>query len=112
MRAGWGYHCPVKQLLYWYGLVCIAYTSLLFFMSPEIEPQNCEEYISNSSAVMPMIISWLGAACDLMLLALQFFVIALPGADSPNAPRIGMGTAFACLALALLPGFTTAPNCV
>ena len=112
IRQRWGFTCPARQLLFFYGLVLTAYAAVSLPINPIISNATCKEF-NDAGLRTPLVVafSWLQNSASCMLLALQFMYPCEQKASS-NKPWKGFGFACGCLLFALLPAFFATPNTI
>jgi len=111
LRSHWGFQCPTKQLVFWYGVTLTLYAVLSLGLNPRVKASACEEYNANPNFVWVKVFAWLQSAAAVMLLVLQYMYVCGPKM-SPHRPIMGLGMAGACCAVALLPTFLAVPNTI
>ena len=112
LRQSWGFTCPAKQLLSFYGVVLTAYAVVSFSINPVISSATCEDF-NNAGLRTPLVVAfgWLQDSASCLLLALQFMYPCRQTVSS-NKPCKGLGFACWCLLFALLPAFFATPNTI
>jgi len=111
LRAHWGFQCPTKQLVFWYGGTLTVYAALSLALNPHVNASACEEYNANSHFAWVVVFAWLQSSAALMLLVLQYMFVYGPK-RSPHRPLTGLGIAGACFAIGLLPALLAVPNTI
>eukprot|EP00930_Biecheleria_cincta_P029190 TRINITY_DN20319_c0_g1_i1.p1 TRINITY_DN20319_c0_g1~~TRINITY_DN20319_c0_g1_i1.p1 ORF type:complete len:427 (-),score=53.93 TRINITY_DN20319_c0_g1_i1:324-1604(-) len=109
LRARWGFQCPTKQLVFWYGVTVTFYAALSFAINPHINASACQKSNANPHFALVTIFAWLQSSAAVMLLVLQYMLVCGPEM-SPRRPLKGLCMAAACCAVGLLPALFADPN--
>eukprot|EP00438_Fugacium_kawagutii_P035548 Skav214504 [mRNA] locus=scaffold1011:356928:371333:- [translate_table: standard] len=112
LGRGWGFQCPAKLLLAFYGLVLLVYAVVSLMLNPITSPYSCDLFKEMKLAT-PLVLtfSWLQNTACIMVLLLQS-MLAFGTETSKRRPLIGLSMAGICFVFALLPTFLATPNTI
>ena len=91
IRQHWGFTCPAKQLLFFYGLVLTAYAAVSFSINPFISHATCAEF-NDVGLRTPLVVafSWLQSSASCMFLAAVYVSLWAKGVFKRALERLWM----------------------
>jgi len=110
----YGFWCPVRQILFWYACCVFLYeiwTILMF--NPIMMPSTCgpEDAQLEYPTVMLLVFAFLQNVGSVMLLVLQYMLVAMPK-TCRRVPWMSLALAGGCCLVSLVPTFLASPNTV